>query len=286
MITTGSKFFYALAGVLLVAAVVYGYSTGGGEVGPLSLGYKGGVGDHLGYGILLAGAAAAAFAGFCTTAFRDADPEAGAALLGTDAPPAPTPTGTSYWPVVGAFGVALVLVGAVLNNVFFVAGLIALGAVAVEWTMQAWSDRATGDPAVNREIRNRIMFPIEVPVAGALIILVVVLGFSRVFLAVSKLGAVWVALAVAATVFAVGTALSLRPRIRTDLVAGLLAVAAVITIGAGIFGAVAGEREFEHHGEEHSEDDAGSGEDADSEGVGEETPEDAESGAAGAEENP
>ena len=52
MITTGSKFFYALAGVLLVAAVVYGYSTGGGEVGPLSLGYKGGVGDHLGYGIL------------------------------------------------------------------------------------------------------------------------------------------------------------------------------------------------------------------------------------------
>jgi len=265
MITTGSKLFYALAGVLLVAAVVYGYSTGGGEIGPLSVGYKGGVGDHLGYGILLAGAAAAAFAGFCATAFRDADPEAGAALLGTDAPPAPMPTGASYWPVVGAFGVALVLVGAVLNNVFFVAGLIALGAVAVEWTMQAWSDRATGDPAVNREIRNRIMFPIEVPVAGALIILVVVLGFSRVFLAVSKLGAVWVALAVAATVFAVGTALSLRPRIRTDLVAGLLAVAAVITIGAGIFGAVAGEREFEH---------------------GEETPEDAESGAAGAEENP
>jgi hypothetical protein len=286
MITTGSKFFYAVAGVLLLAAVVYGYATGGGEVGPLSLGYKGGVGDHLGYGILLAAAAASAFAGFCTTAFRDADPEAGAALLGTEAPPAVAPASTSFWPVVGAFGVALVVVGVVLNNVFFVAGLIALAAVAVEWTMQAWADRATGDPAVNREIRNRIMLPIEVPVAGALIVLVVVLGYSRVFLAVSKLGAVWVALAIAVLVFGIGSLLSFRPRIRTDLVAGLLAVAAVVTIGAGIFGAVAGEREFEHHGEEHSEDDAGSGEDADSEGVGEETPEDAEAGAAGAEENP
>jgi hypothetical protein len=269
MITTGSKFFYAVAGVLLVAAVVYGYATGGGEVGPLSLGYKGGVGDHVGYGILLAAAAASAFAGFCTTAFRDADPEAGAALLGTEAPPAVAPPGTSFWPVVGAFGVALVVVGVVLSNVFFVVGLIALGAVAVEWTMQAWADRATGDPAVNREIRNRIMLPIEVPIAGALIVLVVVLGYSRVFLAVSKLNAVWIALALALLVFGVGSLLSLRPRIRTDLVAGLLAVAAVVTIGAGIFGAVTGEREFEHHGdeaEEHSEDtettDAGAGEEA------------------------
>ena len=139
----------------------------------------------------------------------------------------------------------LTLVGVVLNNVFFVAGLIALGAVAIEWTMQAWSERATGDPAVNREIRNRIMLPIEVPVAGALAIAIVIIGYSRVFLAVSKLGAVWIALAIAATIFFIGTALSLRPRIRTDLVAGLLAVAAVVTIGLGIFGAVAGEREFQ-----------------------------------------
>ena len=147
----------------------------------------------------------------------------------------------------------LTIVGVVLNNVFFVAGLIALGAVAIEWTMQAWADRATGDPAVNREIRNRVMLPIEVPVAGVLAIAVVVLGYSRAFLAVSSLGAVWIALALAASIFAIGTALSLRPRIRTDLVAGLLAGAAVLTIGLGIFGAVAGERDFEHHGEEHGE---------------------------------
>jgi hypothetical protein len=264
MITTGSKFFYGLAGLFALAAVVYGYASGGGGVGPISVGYKGGVGEHLGYGILLAASVASLFAGFCTTAFRDADPEPTAALVGTDALPAATPAGGSFWPIVGAFGVVLTLVGAVLNNVFFVAGLIALGAVAIEWTMQAWSERATGDPAVNREIRNRMMLPIEVPVAGALAIAVVVIGYSRVFLAVSKLGAVWIALAIAATIFFIGTALSLRPRIRTDLVAGLLAVAAVVTVGAGIFGAVAGEREFhdlsEEHGEEHSDEGAGSDE--------------------------
>lgn len=253
MITTGSKFFYGLAAFLALAAAVYGYSSGGGGVGPISAGYKGSVGEHLGYGILLGAAVASLFTGFCTTAFRDADPEPTTALAGTDALPAATPTSTSFWPVVGAFGVVLTLVGVVLNNVFFVAGLIALGAVAIEWTMQAWSERATGDPAVNREIRNRIMLPIEVPLAGALAIAVVVIGYSRVFLAVSKLGAVWIALAIAATIFIIGTALSLRPRIRTDLVAGLLAVAAVVTVGAGIFGAVAGEREFERHGEEGGE---------------------------------
>ncbi len=262
MITTGSKFFYALAGLLAVTAVVYGYSTGGGEVGPLSVGYKGAVGDHLGYGLLLFGAVAAAFMGFSSTAFRDADPEAVAAVIGSDVPPpAPTP-GTSYWPVIGAFGVGLTVVGLVLNNVFFVAGLIALGAVALEWTMQAWADRATGDPAVNREIRNRVMLPLEVPVGGALIIAVVVVGYSRVFLSASKLGAVWIALSMAAIIFFLGAILAARPRIRTDLVAALLAVGAVVTIGLGIFASVAGEREFEHHGEEHSEDE-GSGAESD-----------------------
>jgi hypothetical protein len=253
LITTGSKFFYALAGLLVLGAVVYGYTTGGGEVGPLSLGYKGAVGDLVGYTILMGAAAVAAFLGFTTTAFRDADPEAGAALLGTDAPPAPTTAAPSYWPVVGAFGVTLVLVGVVLNNVFFVAGLIALGAVALEWTIQAWSERATGDPAVNREIRNRIMLPFEVPIAGALAVAIVIVGYSRVFLTVSKENAVWVALAVAAVIFVVGTVLAAQSRIRTDLVAGLLVLGAVVTIGLGIASAVSGEREFEHHGEEHSE---------------------------------
>ncbi len=276
MITTGSKYFYALGTLLLVAAVVYGWSTGGDVLGPLSVGYKGGVGDHLGYGVLLIASLAAFFVGGAVTAFRDADPEVTAELVGTEPSALADPSRqivprTAYWPILGAFGVALVVVGVVLNNVFFVAGLIALGAVALEWTIQAWSERATGDPKTNQEIRNRIMFPIEIPVLGALAVGVVVVGFSRVFLTASKEGAVWIALAVAALVFGVGTVLSTQKRIRTDLVAALLLVFAVATIGLGIFGAVRGEREFEHHGHEegeHSEEDHS--EDGESTGEGDE----------------
>jgi hypothetical protein len=281
MITTGSKFFYALAGLLVLAAIVYGYSTGGDNVGPLSLGYKGSIGDVVGYTLLIGAAVASAFLGFTTTAFRDADPEAGADLLGTDAPPVPTAPATSYWPVVGAFGAALAVIGVVLNNVFFVAGLIVLGAVALEWTMQAWADRATGGPAVNREIRNRVMLPLEVPVAGALIVGVVIVGYSRVFLAVSAANAVWVALGVAALIFFVGTALAAQPRIRTDLIAGLLVVGAVVTIGVGIVAAVSGERDFEHHEPGHAEE----GEHSEDEGNPEDSQEPAEEEGAALEES-
>ena len=272
MITTGSKFFYALAALLAVAAVVYGYSTGGGEVGPLSVGYKGAVGDIVGYTILVTGTAASLFLGFASTAFRDADPEAAAELLGLPptseaVPDRVTPPVASYWPVVGAFGLGLALIGVVLNNVFFVAGLIVLGAVAIEWTIQAWSERATGDPAVNREIRNRLMFPIEVPVAGALAIGIVVIGFSRVFLTASRDGAVWVAIALAGVIFLGGTILSTRDRLRSDLVAGILALAAVATIALGTFAAVRGERTFEHHEPQGSELDQGTSSEGGSSGA-------------------
>lgn len=273
MITTGSKFFYALAALLAFAAVVYGYATGGGNVGPLSVGYKGGVGDILGYGMFVSGATLSLFLGLVQTAFRDADPDVDAEMIGVSTLAAASTPGTSYWPIVGAFGVGLTVVGAVLNNVFFVAGLIALGAVAIEWTVQTWADRATGDPAVNREIRNRIMLPLEVPLAAALAIAVVVVGYSRVFLTLSAENAVWAALVIAVIVFGVGTLLGSKEKIRTDVIAGLLVVGAVTTIGLGIFGALNGERDFHHEpeageAETHAED----GEDAETHSDGAETP--------------
>lgn len=274
MITTGSKFFYALAAALLATGIVYGWSTGGDVIGPLSFGYKGGVGDLVGYTTLMAAGFLALFVGFATTAFRDADPEAEAEYLGVDTAPTPTAPGTSYWPVVGAFGVGLTVVGVALDSAFFVAGLLLLAAVAIEWTVQTWAERATGDPAVNREIRNRFMLPLEVPIAGFAGIALVIFGFSRLFLAISKENAVWAALAAAAVVFVVGTVLSTRPHLRTDLVAGLLAIAAVATLGIGIASSVAGQREFEHHGEEH-----GGEEDTESEGAGTDPePEESENG--------
>ncbi len=79
MFTTGSKCFFGLAAAALLGAMVYGGATNPNEVGMstltgvLTLGYKGGVGDHLGCAILMGIAGAAVFLGATTAAFRDAD---------------------------------------------------------------------------------------------------------------------------------------------------------------------------------------------------------------------
>ena len=54
MFTSGFKFFFGIGTALVTAGVLYGYTTGGNHVGPVSLGWKGGVGEHIGYGVLVA----------------------------------------------------------------------------------------------------------------------------------------------------------------------------------------------------------------------------------------
>jgi hypothetical protein len=258
MITTGTKWFFGLGIATLVLAAAYGWTTGGDGLGPLTAGYKGGVGDHVGYGILLGAAALSFVQGFVLTALRDADAEMEAQVVGLDTVPPVRPAGASYWPAIAAFGVGLVLVGLVSEPLLFVFGLIVLGAVLVEWTVQTWADHATGDPATNRRLRNRLMNPIEFPVAGALAVAIVVLSFSRVFLAVSELGAVAVA-GVAATVILFGGALlAARPSLSPNVIVAVLLVAAVVVIGLGVAGGVEGEREFHPwNAEEDGEDEHG-----------------------------
>lgn len=247
MFTTGFRFFFGLFVTLTVAAVVYGYSTGGGHVGPISLGWKGGVGDHVGYGVLLALAAVSLAASLLLVSFRDADPDAQAELLGMDAPPRePVVTGSS-WPVVAAFGLGAVAVGLVLHPAVFVLGLVMTALSAVEWTMDAWADGATGDSVANRELRNRIMAPIEVPVAGALGVGIVVLAASRILLTVSKLGAVVFAGVVATVILVGAVAYARRPGTVRRLVGGLGVAAALLLLLGGVLATVAGERDFEHH---------------------------------------
>jgi hypothetical protein len=250
MITTGTKWFFGLAFVTLVLAWAYGWTTGGNGLGPVTAGYKGGVGDHFGYGVLLSASAISLFLGLVSTAVRDADAEAVAQLAGADTVPAVTPAGPSYWPAVAAFGVALTIVGLVTTAPAFVFGLITLGIVLVEWTVQAWADRATGDPAANRDIRNRLMNPVEIPAAGVLAVALVVVGFSRVFLSLSSENAVWVATGIAAVIFLVGVFAASRPKLSSNIVVGFLMLCAVGVLVAGVIAAAVGEREFHEHGEE------------------------------------
>lgn len=253
MITTGTKWFFGLGFVALAMAALYGWSTGGNGLGPLTAGYNGGVGDRLGYGILLAAAAISVFQGVVLTAWRDADPRAQAQVAQLDTVPPVRPAGTSYWPPVAAFGAGLVVIGLVSDSLVFIAGLIVIGIVLVEWTVQTWADHATGDPAANRSIRNRLMNPIEFPVAGVLAVAFIVLSFSRLFLAVSEHGAVWAAGLLATLILVFGAVFAARPRLSANVVVGILLVAAVAVLGLGIAGGVAGKRDFEKIGEHGQE---------------------------------
>ena len=126
----------------------------------------------------------------------------------------------------------------------------ALGVVLIEWAVQAWADHATGDPATNRQIRNRLMNPIEFPAAGLLAIAVVVAAFSRLFLSLSADAAVWVGIGITGVIILVGFFFASRPRISANIVVGVLLVAALVVIGLGIGGAVSGQREFHEPGAE------------------------------------
>ncbi len=265
MLTTGSKYFFGLAVAALVAAAVYGGASAGHQVdldtiiGVLTLGYKGRVGDHVGYSVLVGLFVASLFIGCVTVAFRDADAEAGAELVGSETPPAPSvPQGLSYWPVVAAFGVGSVVIGLVVGSPLVVLGIGVLVAVAFEWAVKNWADRATADPALNRSIRNRVMYPIEVPVLSAVGIAVFVLAVSRVLLAVPKIGSYLLFGLVPALILGVAWLLSARPRVSPNVLAALLLVGGLAVLAAGVIGAAVGPREVEPH--EAEEDGHGEGE--------------------------
>jgi hypothetical protein len=270
MFPTGSKWFLGLGTVALVLAAAYGWASGGDGLGPVSGGYHGGVGDHFGYALLASIGVVSFFLGIVTVAVRDADPRALASYAGTDEPPAALPPAhLSYWPIAGAFGLALVVLGLVISNVLFITGFLVLLGVTVEWMVLAWSDRATGDPATNRIVRDRLLGPYEIPIAGVLIAGGTVAALSRVFLTSSKLGAVWAGTAIGAIVFLLGTLLATRAKLSKNLVAGILVVAAAGVVTAGVISAAEGEREIEpHHAEdvEHDAPVAGEGETHEEEG--------------------
>lgn len=251
MITKGSRFFFGVAGLAYVGAIVYGLGTGGHVFGVFSLGYKEGVGEHLGYTVLMGLAGVSAALGFIVVALRDADPEAEAQLLHLDhAPPAESVNRTNFWPIVAAFSLGAMAIGLVVGSQLFVAGCIGLGIVIVEWGIRNWADRRTGDPEVNREIRNRIMLPIEVPVGALLCIGLLVALISRVLLATSKDGSTGVAIVVAVLVLGVATLIATKPRLSANLISALLLLGGIAVLVGGITAATVGPRDFEEHHDE------------------------------------
>jgi hypothetical protein len=260
MITRGSKFYFGAGIFGVLAALLYGFLTGAADhggvvtvfregsvvdslVGPLSLGWKGWIGEHVGYTVLLGfGAVMFALGGF-TTAFRDADAEALAQIDGIDVgdlPPAAAPWGLSYWPLLAAVSAGLVVVGLAFSQLFFYLGLVGLLVAGFEWTVRSWSEQATGDPELNAEYRSRLIGPLETAVGAVLVIAVVGLAVSRILLALGGVAAVFVIIGLAALVFGLANLLARRPESLRSVLLGVLVVGGLVLIVAGIVAEVVG----------------------------------------------
>jgi hypothetical protein len=260
VIVTGAKFWFGVAGLGLVAIAAYLIGT-----------------DDQSFGIwvLLALVIAAATIGTLHVAVRDGSVDAAAAERESETAAVKTQL-PAPWPALGALGAGVTAIGAAGSNALFYVGLGILAVTLVEWMVQGWAERATGDRAYNAGLRSRLMSPVEVPVIALLVAGVVLLAFSRVLLALPKTGSTVIAIVVAATILGLATLVATRPRIGSALTSAVVVIGAVALLGGGIVGAVAGEREFEEHEAEAdhegetsggaADDDAESGEATASEG--------------------
>jgi len=258
MIPTGFKLYAGIAAAALAAAAIGGYTSGGTVVGPISAGYKGGIGDHVSYVVLVGVALAAIIVGSLLTLFRDADAEAVALSMGTEvAPVGQRPVAASVWPIVAGLGLTTLIVGLALSPFVTGVGLVLLGIVAFEWTMTAWADRATGDSATNVALRNQIVGPFEVPLLGLLGGAVFVMAISRIFIATAGLGAVAIGTIVSLAILALGVIFARTPNLSRNAMTGIAGVLLIAVLGGGVWGLTqAGHHhEGDDHGDDHSSDD-------------------------------
>ncbi len=256
MLTTGSKLMFgsaalALVGAFFVAIATAGQSIGMDElVGPISIGYKGPVGSHFAYAILLAYAGAALLLGSVFSITRDGDPEVGARHQGLEGPVAVLPPrGTNHWPLIGAFGAGLVTLGLASTQELVILGLVIVGVATIQWSIYAWSDHATADPFANRKVRHELAYPLDFPMFALVSIALFVFAMSRPLLAFPHGVDTAVFGAIPAVAFFVAIWLSFREKITGNMVAGLAVAGAAIVLGLGVWGLMAGPKEIH---EDHS----------------------------------
>lgn len=225
MATTAGKFWYAVAALAFLGAFVYGFAAGGEWFGSFVLGSL---------------SLCALLLGLLASAIGDGDVAEGTAPDVTVRTALP-----AGWPALTAVGAGVAIVGLAGRNALLYVGIGLLGIVFLEWMVQGWAERATGDPRYNAELRSRIMSPIEIPLIAVLVIGGFLLSLSRVLLSVSENGSRIIAIAVAASILGVGFLIAYRPHIGSSVLAGLLALGAVVLIAFGIVGGISGERDME-----------------------------------------
>lgn len=227
MITTSSKLFYGLGAVAIAAAIVWMIANGGGS-GAVALVFV---------------ATASIFLGAIASYIRDGH------VLSTDteqhdsAPAAQRGSGRSWFPLGVALSLGMVVVGLVTSPGIFKVGIALMFAMLGEWLIQNWSDRASDDAGYNERIRGRVVHPLEIPIAGALLLAVIVLSFSRIFLALSKDAGAIVFSIMGILVLFFGSVLSVRRGTSVRFVGAVCGVVFLTLSVVGVVLALDGERE-------------------------------------------
>ncbi|HUC32232.1 MAG TPA: hypothetical protein VMS14_02445 [Ilumatobacteraceae bacterium] len=234
MFTTGSKLFLGATALSTGAAIVVAITMGG------SVGFMATVG-------LISLAVIFGFLAGIDLFVRDGNIPPMEPGVERTAPAAQPPVGRSLWPVVAAFGVSGIVVGAVSKPVVFKVSIVVLFAAIVEWMVQGWSERASGDPGYNESLRRRILHPLEFPILGALALGLVLYSFSRIMLSASKEAALVLFIVFGALVLGIATVFAVKRGVGKATTAGVLGVIAVGLVGAGVVSAVSGQRDIEEH---------------------------------------
>jgi hypothetical protein len=232
MITTGSKLLIGSAAAAWILAAVYGIAQGG-TLGSI--------------GLISAAIALSLLAGINVLA-RDSnvsatEPAGFAASAAAQATARP-----SLWPLLVGIGATTMTLGLVTNRTFFTLGLIAIVAGALEWLIQGWSERASGDEAYNARARDQMVDPLELPVAGAIAAGVVVYAFSRVMLGLpTKTATVTAFSLVGALALGLGTLVALKRGVSKATLTGTFSIVLVALVAGGAVAGLNGEREIEQH---------------------------------------
>ncbi|MDF7060241.1 hypothetical protein NLR27_24860, partial [Escherichia coli] len=139
------------------------------------------------------------------------DPSAATDSAAAHQPPLP-----SIWPIIGAFGAALVVLGLITYPVVFVFGIVTLLATAIEWMIEAWSERASASKRCTAAARARWAHPGECAVPAAVVVGIGVDSFSRITLALARPARPIPLAVVGALVLAAGAGTASRPRARAQ----------------------------------------------------------------------
>jgi len=223
MFTTGSKYFIGLSTLAGVALAVYLIFVGPSSIGGTAL-----------FGMI---AATGLLAGLSLST-RDGDTES---TVGSQA--AVSAPSASMWPLVSVLGAVVLLLGTITTPIVFILGIVVLLAAFVEWVIQAWSERASGDAAYNDQVRKRILNPLEYPVLATVGLGVVIFSFSRVMLAIDKSAGAVGFIVAASLVLLGGILFATRPNLKRSLVTGICVIGALGLVASGIAGMGSGLRE-------------------------------------------